>query len=183
MPRETSLDLLHPTLRHLVIELQSRLAAEGIPLAPYETARSPFRQAELYARGRSIGPVGHTVTDSPAWHSFHQYGCAVDMVFHTHGTWSWAEPVKGMWQTYRKIAMDLGLRSLFPKEQPHVELPLRRADLEAGRFPDGGDDTWRHFLEQQAELWGSSARIANDITHPGAPPGVLTVGHRPPFTT
>lgn len=180
MPREVSIDLLHPVFRRTVAELRLRLALEMLPIEIYESSRSPYRQAELYAIGRTTHERGHTRTKAMAWSSFHQYGFAVDMVWRTAGQWSWEEPHAGAWKLYQGMAHDLGLRTL-SFERPHVELPLKLVDLQAGRFPEGGDDTWRNHLEHQAEQWGAASRVVHDLTHPGAPPEMLTVGDRPPI--
>lgn len=180
MPRLTDPNLLHPILREKALKMAGQLAIEGIPLQLYEGARSPFRQAELYARGRvlGIGEMGKTSTRAHAWDSFHQYGMGVDFVFFINGQPRWDEPKPGMWARYQEIAKGMGLRPL-SFEIPHVELPLSLNDLHAGRFPPGGDTSWRHWLEEQAELWGSAARTVSGIVHPGAPRALLTVDERP----
>jgi hypothetical protein len=179
MPRESSREFLHPTFRGMVQELDRRLLDAGIPLRPYEGARSPVRQAELYARGRGVGETGKTVTRAKAWGSFHQYALAEDEVFFLDGKWSWEEPRAGMWQEFTGIARDLGLRTL-SFERPHVEYPYPLASLQAGNYPRGGDATWERWLETAIENWGRDARTIGGIVHPGAPP-MPTLEERPPL--
>jgi peptidoglycan L-alanyl-D-glutamate endopeptidase CwlK len=169
MPRESDTSVLHPILRSVLPELDGQLFRAGIPLQVYEAGRSPFRQAEFYAIGRGTGTPGKHVTRAKAWGSFHQFGLAVDYVFKIDGKWTWDEPTPGMWKQYQAIGESLGLRAL-PFETPHLEWPVALADLQAGRYPDGGDDAWRNWLEGWLEQWGSVARDVGGITHPAAPP-------------
>jgi peptidoglycan LD-endopeptidase CwlK len=169
MPRDTDISHLHPSIRNLLPELDRQLAAAGIPLQLYEAARSPFRQAELYAVGRDTGTPGHHVTRAMAWSSFHQFGLAVDYVFKIDGNWSWPNADDPRWKTYQQIGTDLGLRSL-SFETPHLEMPELLTSMQAGQYPDGGDDSWEQWLESQIELWGPTAKLVGSITHPGAPP-------------
>lgn len=179
MPRENAREFLHPTFRGMVQELDRRLADAGIPIRPYEGARSPFRQAELYARGRNTGEPGKTVTRAKAWGSFHQFALAEDEVFFVDGKWSWSEPRAGMWEEFTAIARGIGLRTL-SFERPHVEYPVSLAALQAGTYPRGGDETWERWLESQIEAWGHDARTIGDIVHPGAPP-LPSLDERPPL--
>lgn len=160
--RDTDLNHLHPTFRELLRGLQAKLAAENIPLLLFEGARTPARQAALYAQGRTT--PGKIVTRAAAWESFHQYGFAADFVFWTAaGGWSWSEPKPGMWSRYAELAKTTGLRQL-SFEQPHVELPLSLADLRAGKWPDPRDTGagWLSWLETQIEAFPDGAP-----PHPG----------------
>lgn len=179
MPRDVDRSHLHPALREKCVALDSALAAKRIPLELYEGARSPFRQVELYARGRGTGETGRTVTRAKAWASLHQYGLAVDYVFRVDGAWSWDEPRVGMWEDYAGLAEAIGLRSL-SFEKPHVELPVALSSLQRGMYPVGGDDTWNAWLETMIEQWGGHARTAGGIIHPAPPPLFID---RPAFTT
>lgn len=179
MPRDSDPSHLHPLLRNFLGELDAELAGAGIPLALYEGARSPFRQVELFAKGRGVGEPGKTVTRARAWGSFHQFGMAVDYVFRDKNGWTWSEPKSGMWNEYTRIAHGIGLRTL-SFEKPHAELPINLSDLQAGRFPVGGDESWERWLEQEIERWGSEARTVGSQVHPAAPP-LPTLGQRPPL--
>jgi peptidoglycan L-alanyl-D-glutamate endopeptidase CwlK len=178
LPRDTFLPNLHPQMRKAVLELEDALRLEGIPLRLYEGARSPWRQAELYARGR--GGPGLTVTKARAWESFHQYGMAADFVFWHDGVWDWNEPKEGLWHDYSRIADAVGLRSL-SFERPHVELPLRLVDLQRGIYP-AGDPSWLTWLETNVEQWGQRAKDIAGLIHPAAPP-LRSLDERPALVT
>jgi peptidoglycan L-alanyl-D-glutamate endopeptidase CwlK len=165
--RLTDKALLHPRFRSLLLDLELDLETDGIPLRLYEGARTPFRQAELYARGRSDD--NKKVTRVMAWRSMHQYGLAADYVFYVNGRWSWNEPERGMWDKYQEMARALGLASL-DFEKPHIQLPYSMRELQAGEYPPGGDDSWEQWLGSQIETWGTRARLVGGISNPGAPP-------------
>lgn len=162
--RLTDKTLLHPGFRERLKEVEARLAAEKIPLVVFEGARTPFRQAELYALGRTT-PNTKMVTKAPPWRSFHQYGLAADYVVRLYGQWTWDEPKRGMWLRYQQIAHDVGL-DVLSFEKPHIQYPWPLNDLTRGIYPPGGDATWASWLGGQIEQWGTQPR--HDI--PGAPP-------------
>lgn len=170
MPRSNDPSLLHPAFRERVLALSADLAAASVPLYLYEAFRSPERQAQLYAQGRSTGERGKTVTKAPSWFSFHQFGLAADFVFLADGVWSWREPQAGMWSRYDELARMRGLHRL-SFEQPHVELDsVHLSQLQAGLYPSGGDDGWAWNLEAAIERWGPQARAIDGLMYAGAPP-------------
>jgi peptidoglycan L-alanyl-D-glutamate endopeptidase CwlK len=169
MSRDNDVAHLHPAFVAPLLKLEEALQAEDIPLALYEGARSPFRQAELYARGRGVGQPGKFATRAKAWQSFHQFGIAADFVFLVNGAWTWDEPRPGLWNRYGELARAAGLRCL-DFERPHCELPVALQPLQVGHYPAAGSDAWKAWLEDQIEQWGQEARVIGGITHPAAPP-------------
>lgn len=169
MPRDTDPSHLHPLIRNVLPELDRQLFQAGIELRLYEAGRSPDRQAALFAVGRDTGTPGKHVTRARAWESMHQYGLAVDYVFWQDGAWSWSEPSPGQWRAYQAIGASLGLRAL-SFEAPHLEWPTPLSSLQAGRYPAGGDASWRDWLDGMIEGWGAAAKVVGSLTHPGAPP-------------
>lgn len=118
---------LHPEFLVPLLALLDDLRGSGIPLRLYETARTPFRQRELYQQGRSR--PGQVVTRADAWQSFHQFGMAADLVFSIDGRWTWEEPEAGMWRRFGEMAGERGLTQL-SFERPHVQpLGLTIRDL------------------------------------------------------
>lgn len=170
MSRIATLDLLHPACHDRVLDLQARIELAKLPLKSYETLRSPWRQAELYARGRAKGNVQKKVTKARAWESRHQYGMAVDMVFFIGGAWTWDEPEAGAWDAYHALARGCDLWPL-GFEKPHVELMWNADALKAGHLPAGYADTaFADTFEEWCERWGSHPRTEAGLVHPGAPP-------------
>lgn len=162
--RLTDKTLLHPSFRERLKEVDARLVAESIPLYLFEGPRTPFRQAELYALGRTT-PNTKTVTKAPAWRSYHQFGLAADYVFKVNGQWTWDEPKHGMWLRYQQIAHEFGL-DVLSFEKPHIQYPWPLNDLTRGIYPLNGDAGWTNWLGGQIEQWGTQVRNGQ----PGAPP-------------
>lgn len=196
MARISEIEPLHKAFRSRLERVLRGLASEQIPLRVYESARSPFRQAELYARGRvpGYGTPGRTVTKACAFRSFHQYGLAVDMVFDLDPTnrdqWVWGIPksqdpvlhdrIESWWKRYTEISGNEGLIQL-SFEKPHIQLGDTKTELPKllrGEYPPGGGSTWETWFNQQVQIWGPAARKEIGVSHPGAPPSVT---ERPAF--
>jgi peptidoglycan LD-endopeptidase CwlK len=149
--RIAALRLLHPEFAGRLAQLLGALGTEQIPLAVFETARSPMRQEQLYARGRDPmgADYGRTVTRARAYESAHQWGLAADLVFLIHGQWTWDEPGQGQWARMGVLAHQAGLETL-SFERPHVQVAgFVGKDLARLRGPTSTDG-WLAWLEQQA---------------------------------
>ena len=157
--RDVDTTVLHPVFRGALEKLKGDLLEADIPLFVFEAYRTPVRQAYLYAQGRTR--PGRIVTYAKAWHSYHQYGLAVDLVFGGPGKWTWDEPKKGIWKKYHELAKK---RNLMPLsfETPHVQLAGTSSNaLSEGKYPDDVDDTWAENLASAIAAWSGQ---------PSAPP-------------
>lgn len=161
MPRNIDKDRLHPEFRRRLDAFLGKLpaSADEWNFALFEAFRTPQRQRELYAQGRTRrGPI---VTDAPPWRSYHQYGLAADIVLSDgHGNWSWRDDGSFLqrWNAMHEIARAEGLEPL-GNERPHVQMTGVRLDsLLAGDYPGGGDTTWADNLEATIESWSSEPR-------------------------
>lgn len=168
--RNVKTEILHPVFRSALAELVSDLSNAEVPLFVFEGVRTPARQAYLYAQGRDRpGPI---VTYAKAWHSYHQYGLAVDMAFGGPGKWTWNEPKKGMWKKYHDLAKKRGLMPL-SFETPHVQLSGTSSNaLSEGKYPGGADDAWAEALASMISAWEGK---------PAAPPSP-TIFEKSPVT-
>jgi peptidoglycan L-alanyl-D-glutamate endopeptidase CwlK len=155
--RNTDPACLHPVFRAKAAELLSRLAAENIPFRLFEGFRPPERQQYLYAQGRTRpGPI---VTRAQPWTSYHQYGLAGDFVLFENGLWSWeTRGASGAyWPRLQAVGRELGLEPL-SFEMPHLQLAgLHMLDLEAAKYPEGGDATWQAAVQGAAAEWRKAA--------------------------
>jgi peptidoglycan LD-endopeptidase CwlK len=152
--RNTDTDILHPTFKNALEGLMSKLKDEDIPLFIFEAYRTPVRQAYLYEQGRT--KPGSIVTYAKAWHSYHQYGLAVDMVFGGPGKWTWNEPKKGMWKKYHDLALDFDLMPL-SFETPHVQLARTSSNaLSEGKYPQGSSEAWAENLASAISSWSGT---------------------------
>lgn len=172
MARDRVLEHLHPTFREKYNRLTQMLTEENLPFRMFEGFRSPERQANLYAKGRT--KPGSIVTKAKPWSSYHQYGVACDFVLYIDGKWSWDD--KGdrarWWARLHELAKMVGLQPL-SWEKPHLQIQgLSLSDLRAGRYPTGGDDGWAENLEEAIESW---------LGHPQAPPLPHGQPQRPPI--
>ncbi len=83
-------------------------AARGVDVLVYCTLRTWQEQAALWAQGRTL--PGAVVTNAQPWHSWHQYGRAVDAVPLGAGKPLWrydaADPA---WQVFAEEAERAGL--------------------------------------------------------------------------
>ena len=168
--RNNDTNLLHPNVRVAVLKIENTLKGEDIPLRIFEAFRFPQRQADLYAQGRT--KPGGIVTYAQPWHSYHQYGLAVDFVLFVNGQWSWDDSTpakKQWWKRMHELGKDNGLTPL-GFETPHLQISETSSNaLIHGHYPPGGDDSWSENLASAIDNWHSS---------PSAPPSP-TIPRRP----
>lgn len=117
---------LKPDLKPLVKRKAQAVLDEmqylGLPMRIVEGYRSPQRQDELYAQGRT--KPGAIVTNAKGGQSLHNYGVAVDMCFRQYGY----NATEAQWQTYGNVAKRFGFEyggdwTSF-KDRPHIEMKL-----------------------------------------------------------
>lgn len=133
---------LHPLVREAVRQVLHACAQAGHQFAMFEGYRSPERQAELYALGRTVS--GRIVTYAGPGASMHQYGLAADIVGFVDGRWTWDMPPEA-WAHLHAFGKTYGLRPL-SFERPHLEWPWPLAELQGGHFPPDGDQSWRDAI-------------------------------------
>lgn len=147
MTRHAGLALLAPPFRERLDRVIQRCQHERdlLLLDVFESIRAPSRQRALYERGRDplAADFGRTVTRAQAYQSAHQYGLAVDLVFHLGSGWSWEEPSPGAWERLHDIARAEGLEPL-SFEKPHLQLE----DFDWRVLPPGPEDDegWMAWL-------------------------------------
>ena len=170
MARDTKLEHIHPVVREKIYQLIEHLKAEQLPFRLFEGFRSPERQRDLYAQGRT--KPGAKVTNAQAWSSYHQYGVAADFVLFENGKWSWDDKGKRRqwWERLHELAREVGLEPL-SWETPHLQLVgISLAELKAGQYPQGGDEDWADNLQAAIASWRGS---------PAAPPAPQILFDRP----
>ncbi|HPE35536.1 MAG TPA: M15 family metallopeptidase [Spirochaetales bacterium] len=136
-PRLDDLDLLRPDFRAKIDALYQELRAQGFEPLPWETLRTPERQAWLYAQGRTR--PGAIVTQAVS--SVHEDGRGVDTIDgrripsgpfegQLYGWGSWGDPdveaeALRFFNAYGRAAEALGLtwggRWTTLRDYPHVE--------------------------------------------------------------
>ena len=170
--RDTDLSHLHPVYRDRISAVLGQLTAEGVPFRIFEAYRSPQRQQWLFAQGRTR--PGMKVTNARAWQSYHQYGVAADIVLYVNNQWSWDDsgPRREWWKRLHQVGRQNGLEPL-SFETPHLQLSgVKQADLQRGRYPAGGDDSWAENMEAAIVSWEGA---------PASPPVPAEIPERPPM--
>lgn len=121
-PQTGSKYQLKPLVDRIATELIEEMAILGHPIRITEGYRSPERQNDLYAQGRST--PGNIVTNAKAGESFHNYGVAFDVVF-VEGGYSVPE---AQWQRLglrgEKLGLEWGGRWVNFVDRPHFEMKL-----------------------------------------------------------
>ena len=159
MKRNASLNLLYPPFLFRLIKGVKAARAAGFPIHVFESYRSPERQSELYAQGRTA--PGRIVTRARPGRTWHNYGIAADLVLFIDGKWTWEHE-----DMYVKAAPYLeacGLqwqgRSTKFVELVHYQLPVETSiyEIESLYKTDGMLAVWEKFNERygDAELWKS----------------------------
>lgn len=153
MTRISELGILRPDFAARITKLKSLLEAETIPLHPFETARSPSRQQELWNRGRmpDAPDFGRPVTSALPYGSAHQYGLAVDWAFVIMGDWTWKEPRPGLWKRFGELALQAQVHQLRDHdgeliEENHVQMtPFSLSSMQRGPMETSA---WYHWLRK-----------------------------------
>ncbi|UWQ59348.1 D-alanyl-D-alanine carboxypeptidase family protein [Leisingera caerulea] len=175
--RDSDISKLHPAIRDKVAAIQKKLQSEKIPFEVFEAFRTPERQAQLFAKGRT--KPGKKVTWVGPWGSIHQYGLAVDFVLKIDEKWSWDD--KGarakFWERMHELAKGNGMTPLFNKkgqliEKPHIELiGVSATEMHNGIYPEGGDEIWAEYLSDLIDNWeGPGAAPPKPELAPERPP-------------
>lgn len=133
MIRCSKIDMLHPLVIQQFRKLERMLdqaMADGkltVQFQVFETYRSPERQAQLFALGRT--QPGSIVTKAKPWQSPHQFGLAADFVprvrdkkkAQTSLKWDWDAATDQDWSTLASFAAEVGLSCPIVWDRPHVE--------------------------------------------------------------
>lgn len=153
----------------MVGKVLADMQAAGHPFKVFEAFRTPQRQAYLYAQGRTA--PGSIVTKARPWESYHQYGLAADFVLYIGGNWSW--DTAGHAKAWKDMNASGRAHGLMPLswELPHLQIAGTSIDdLQAGRYPAGGDASWEDNVEEAIAGWSGS---------PPAPPVPDSIPVRP----
>lgn len=176
--RDGDISKLHPAIRDKVRAIRDQLQKEKIPFEVFEAFRTPERQANLWAQGRT--KPGNKVTWVGPWKSIHQYGLAVDFVLFIDGQWKWDDSGdrSKWWDRMHELAKHHGMTPIFDSqgrliEKPHVQLKgASGSELYQGKYPPGGDGIWAERLCDLIDNWSGSI---------AAPPKPPSVPQRPPL--
>jgi hypothetical protein len=129
-------DSLLPLVLRQAKKVLVEMEEMGLPMRIIEGYRSPERQAELYAQGRT--KPGAIVTNAKPGQSLHQYGCACDLVFRDLGY----NASSAQWALFGRTAERHGFewggsrkwKDAGIVDKPHIQLTLTYslADFQKG---------------------------------------------------
>jgi len=143
------LTLLAPKFGQAVLAAIDACQAKGLDAMVFEALRSQELQALYYARGRTIIPPRHTVTNAPTnLHSWHGYGLAVDVVHRTkfwepEGGESWFRRVAAVFKDHDCKWGGDWTRPDTPHFQWHLCKPSPSADARRLILTGGREAVWR----------------------------------------
>lgn len=171
MARDTAMEHLHPTFRSKAQALMQMFSDERIPFRLFEGFRTPQRQWDLYAQGRTR--PGSIVTKAQPWSSYHQYGIAGDFVLFINDAWAGTTPASD--GNGGPSCMNLpgaltwnpwGGKNLISNYKMSISL------ISAQATTPRGDETWADNLEDAIHAWYGT---------PAAPPVPTFIPTRPPL--
>lgn len=162
--RQSLLSLVPAAVLVRYVEALRACRKDGLKVVPFETRRSPERQAWLYAQGRSR--PGSIVTNSPtlelSWHGV----CALDSAFEkSDGTVFWPKS-PSVWADFGAIMEAHGLawggRWKRP-DSPHVQaknVPVTPSAMDQVQIKMGGVRLlWDKYDLQRVEYWDDAANL------------------------
>jgi peptidoglycan L-alanyl-D-glutamate endopeptidase CwlK len=121
--------------RNKVMAWLAACQSAGLLIYIYEAYRTPERQAELYAQGRT--KKGRKVTNAGPWQSMHQYRLAIDFV-----------PLKPHSKAPGMYEADWGNAKIYAQAQAIAKAHgLRALSWETPHLEDADFRDWRHAQE------------------------------------
>lgn len=144
------LSTLHPTVRARAVAFLQLCAQGGLSVMVSQGLRTWEEQDALYARGRTVPPIGrkHVVTKAKGGQSYHNFGLAFDIVIlDALGKADW-NPAHPGWRTAgglgRSVGLEWGGDWTGFKDLPHFQYTggLSLAECRAV-FPQGLDAVWQ----------------------------------------
>lgn len=156
------LRLVNPALSVLIVQMADSL---GTAFRVVQGLRTWAEQDTLYAQGRTA--PGEIVTNARGGQSWHNLGCAVDLVpMDPTPDWNLAHPA---WQAMLTCGVALGLTEgakWCHPDNPHFQL--------TGRFPANAPDDEARQIYQN-----SGAQALYDAVNALAPPATITTEVNP----
>lgn len=133
---------LHPAMQAKAKALLAEAQKRGLDVWIFEGMRSIARQNKLYAQGRT--KPGKKVTWVKGGGSYHNYGLAIDVVFHGKAPWGETHDWKKLGEAGKAAGLTWGGDWSKP-DRPHFQMPkLSIAKLKAWNAAGGMTNVWKH---------------------------------------
>lgn len=109
------IDFLMPKFAEKVMAAIDQCHAYGYEIYIYETWRAPMRQNMLMKKNDGT-------TNASAWHSFHQYGLAMDFAYGGPKKWNWPDNNHSVaWEKPAQIFIEHGMDWGGPADAGHIQ--------------------------------------------------------------
>ncbi|BAZ32086.1 peptidoglycan L-alanyl-D-glutamate endopeptidase CwlK [Cylindrospermum sp. NIES-4074] len=136
---------LHPGLQAKVQTLIENAHKKGLNVWIVQGLRTIEEQNELYAQGRTKGEKGKTVTNARGGKSYHNYGLAVDVVFHGSQPYGEGNDWKALGEAGKEAGLEWGGDWKSFKDRPHFQMPgLKISQLQAWYASGGMKNVWKN---------------------------------------
>lgn len=160
-------DALYPPFRALLERILTSLAERGLIYVVTSGERTWDEQRALYAKGRTVAPIGkaHIVTKADAGYSPHNFAVAADCTRHALASYDGKLRPDYRDAAYKALAdgakeLDLDPGLYWPgnfQDAPHVQLPLRQRGITWAKLREvygtGGKVAVFTFLDEKGP-WG-----------------------------
>ena len=138
------LSTVHPLLRAKVKVLEQNAHAAGLDVFIIEGYRSFETQNKLYAKGRTA--PGSIVTKAKGGGSWHNFGIAVDVVFHGRSPYGEEHDWKALGKAGEAAGLEWGGNWKGMLDRPHFQIPeMKLAHLQAWYREGGLPNVWKNL--------------------------------------
>lgn len=129
---------LHPYVQNAALEAMKQCGDAGYTVSAIETYRTPDRQSELYAQGRT--EPGNIVTQAEPFESYHNYGLAIDI-----------SPINNaVGEIFEGCGFEWGARWKSFKDTPHFQMSfgLSVSELKELYGHNGIQSVWDYITKE-----------------------------------
>ncbi len=142
---------LHPAMQTKVRALLENAKKKGLDVWVQCGMRTIAEQDALYAKGRTTGTKGQTVTNAKGGQSWHNYGIAVDVVF-SKDPWGEKHDWKALGQAGKEAGLEWGGDWTKLVDRPHFQLPnMTLGQLQTWNANGGMANVWKNISAGGAE--------------------------------
>jgi uncharacterized protein YraI len=136
---------LHPNLQAKVQGLIENAHKKGLNVWIVQGMRTIEEQNDLYAQGRTKGQKGKTVTKAKGGDSYHNYGLAVDVVFHGSQPYGESHNWTALGEAGKEAGLEWGGDWKSFKDRPHFQISgLSISQLKAWYASGSMENVWKN---------------------------------------
>lgn len=137
---------LYPNLQAKVQVLIENAHKKGLDVWIVQGMRTIEQQNELYAQGRTKGKKGKTVTNAKGGESYHNYGLAVDVVFHGSEPYGESHNWKALGEAGKEAGLEWGGGWKSFPDRPHFQISGLKLSQLKSWYADGGmENVWKNI--------------------------------------